>query len=49
MTHEGHYYYGLGRRKEAIAQVRVYAGVGPFVVNGRSRSSWPFPITASMR
>ena len=35
MTLEGHYYYGLGRRKAAIAQVRVYPGHGPFVVNGR--------------
>lgn len=35
MTLDGNYYYGLGRRKTAIAQVRVYPGQGPFVVNGR--------------
>ncbi len=35
MTLEGRYYYGLGRRKGAIAQVRVYPEGGAFVVNGR--------------
>lgn len=35
MTLEGNYYYGLGRRKSAIAQVRVYPGGGPFIVNGK--------------
>lgn len=30
-----HYYYGLGRRKSAIARVRLYAGNGVVVVNGR--------------
>ena len=30
-----HYFYGLGRRKEAIAQVRLYPnGNGAIVVNG---------------
>jgi len=29
------YYYGLGRRKGAVAQVRLYPGQGPIVVNGR--------------
>ena len=32
---EGNYYYGLGRRKSAIAQVRVFPGGGPFIVNGK--------------
>jgi small subunit ribosomal protein S9 len=35
MTLDGNYYYGLGRRKLAIAQVRVYPGGGPFIVNGK--------------
>ena len=29
------YYYGLGRRKSAIARVRLYPGNGAFVVNGK--------------
>ena len=29
------YYYGLGRRKSAIAQVRLYPGEGSIVVNGK--------------
>jgi small subunit ribosomal protein S9 len=29
------YYYGTGRRKEAVAQVRLYPGTGTFVVNGK--------------
>ena len=35
MTFEGRYFYGLGRRKSAIAQVRLYPGTGVLVVNGR--------------
>jgi len=31
----GRYYYGTGRRKEAVARVRLYAGVGTIEVNGR--------------
>ena len=31
----GHYYYGLGRRKEAVARVRLYPGDGTIVVNGK--------------
>jgi small subunit ribosomal protein S9 len=31
----GHYYYGLGRRKSATAQVRLKSGKGSFVVNGK--------------
>ena len=30
-----HYEYGTGRRKEAVAQVRLYAGSGEIVVNGK--------------
>lgn len=33
MTSE-HYYYGLGRRKAAVARVRLYPGTGTVVVNG---------------
>ena len=29
------YYYGLGRRKCAVARVRLYPGDGQIVVNGR--------------
>jgi small subunit ribosomal protein S9 len=28
------YYYGLGRRKAAVARVRLYPGTGTVVVNG---------------
>ena len=30
------YYYGTGRRKSAIARVRIYPGTGQIVINGRS-------------
>jgi len=29
------YYYGTGRRKTAVARVRLYPGSGPIVVNGK--------------
>ena len=29
------YYYGTGRRKTAVAQVRLYSGAGSVVVNGK--------------
>jgi small subunit ribosomal protein S9 len=31
----GTYYYGTGRRKEAIARVRLYEGSGNILINGR--------------
>jgi small subunit ribosomal protein S9 len=31
----GHYHYGTGRRKEAVARVRLYPGAGNMLVNGR--------------
>jgi small subunit ribosomal protein S9 len=34
-TPQQQYYYGLGRRKCAIAQVRLFPGEGNVVVNGR--------------
>ena len=35
MTNEQSYYYGLGRRKSAVARVRLYPGTGAVVVNGK--------------
>jgi small subunit ribosomal protein S9 len=32
---EGKYHYGLGRRKTAIAKVRLYKGTGKLFVNGK--------------
>ena len=29
------YYYGTGRRKTAVARVRLYMDSGPIIVNGR--------------
>ena len=34
-TQESHYYYATGRRKTAVARVRVYQDSGPIVVNGK--------------
>jgi small subunit ribosomal protein S9 len=31
----GQYYYGTGRRKSAVARVRLYSGTGEIKVNGR--------------
>lgn len=30
------YFYGTGRRKEAVARVRLYPGSGEIIVNGKS-------------
>ena len=30
-----HYYYGLGRRKTAVAKIRLYPGTGAVVINGK--------------
>ena len=35
MTTEQRYFYGLGRRKSAVARVRIYPGEGTVVVNGK--------------
>jgi small subunit ribosomal protein S9 len=35
MTTDQHYYYGLGRRKSAVARVRLYPGAGTVIVNGK--------------
>ena len=31
----GHYFYGTGRRKTAVARVRLYPGNGAIVINGK--------------
>ena len=36
------YYYGTGRRKSAVARVRLHPGDGVFVVNGKSAEEY-FP------
>jgi small subunit ribosomal protein S9 len=33
-TYTGQYYYGTGRRKEAVARVRLYVGSGKIEING---------------
>ncbi len=35
-----HYYYGTGRRKSAVARVRLVPGEGILVINGRSPSEY---------
>ena len=37
------YYYGTGRRKTAVARVRLFAHEGPVVVNGRPFEEF-FPV-----
>lgn len=32
---KGQFYYGVGRRKSAVARVRLYPGEGNFIVNGK--------------
>ncbi len=39
------YYYGTGRRKNAVARVRVYAQQGPVTVNGKPVGE-AFPVDA---
>ena len=34
-TRSGRYYYGTGRRKTAVARVRLYAGSGTIEINGK--------------
>jgi len=34
------YYYGLGRRKTAVARVRLYPGSGQILINGRPASQY---------
>lgn len=35
-----HYYYGTGRRKTAVARVRLLPGDGAVLINGRSASEY---------
>ncbi len=35
LPQSGAYYYGTGRRKSAVARVRLYSGSGTIVVNGK--------------
>ena len=46
-SEQQHYYYGLGRRKSAVARVRLYPGNGAIVVNGKPLDEVVF--RASMR
>ncbi|HLI06107.1 MAG TPA: 30S ribosomal protein S9 [Ktedonobacteraceae bacterium] len=40
-TNKGEYYYGMGRRKTAVARVRLYPnGEGNVTVNGKSAQSY---------
>ncbi|HUS16273.1 MAG TPA: 30S ribosomal protein S9 [Chloroflexia bacterium] len=56
MTQNKSYFYGTGRRKSAVARVRLYPGTGQIVVNGRSpeqhfgaRVVYERVVTAPMR
>src|SRR5438874_6986918 len=56
MTSNKSYYYGTGRRKAAVARVRIYPGTGQIVVNNRSpeqhfggRAIYERIVTAPMR
>lgn len=37
---EGSYIWGVGRRKSAVARVRLYPGSGKFTVNGRPATEY---------
>ncbi len=37
---EKSYFYGLGRRKEATAQARLFAGKGSITINGKTASEY---------
>jgi small subunit ribosomal protein S9 len=40
-TMKGEYYYGLGRRKTAVARVRLYPnGDGSIIINGKNASQY---------
>lgn len=42
------YFYGTGRRKSAVARVRLYPGQGPIVVNGKHFEEL-FPLEVQRR
>lgn len=37
---KGQYYYGVGRRKTAVARVRLYPGTGQVTVNGKPSTEY---------
>jgi small subunit ribosomal protein S9 len=37
---QGNYFYGLGRRKSAVARVRLTSGKGNLVINGKSSDEY---------
>ena len=45
----GKYHYGLGRRKTAVAQVRLYKGNGRIVINGRDEKDYFGGLTALIK
>ena len=46
---EQHYYYGTGKRKTAVAQVRLYPGRGEFTINDKSlEDAFPWPAWQSV-
>ncbi len=40
MADSPHYHYGLGRRKEAVATVRLYPGKGEMLVNDQQAAEY---------
>ncbi len=44
MPQTGKYYEGIGRRKEATARVRIYAGQGSYLVNERPVNEYFYRI-----
>jgi small subunit ribosomal protein S9 len=46
MSESTQFYYGTGRRKSAVARVRLYPGTGAVTVNNRSLESY-FPRATS--
>lgn len=43
-TVQKNYFAGVGRRKSAVAQVRVKSGKGELVING-DKKDWPIKLT----
>lgn len=39
-SRRGEYFYGTGRRKTAVARVRLYPGTGEFLVNGKTAAAF---------
>jgi small subunit ribosomal protein S9 len=39
-ANKGQYYYGVGRRKTAVARVRLYPGSGQVTVNGKTAADY---------